>query len=159
MDKSRIIKSMVTIMSIFGLFFTVYLILKNEHNDQQIYSEKEAIYLQSDAILAIEKAELLIQENKYDEGIAQYKVALAMSGGNDQIRQEIARAYRKQCILSDENCEDALLVYNFLISTYPEDEELILERLELHEYLGDSAGMEQDLDLLKKVRIGSLLDY
>ena len=107
----------------------------------------------------MEKAELLIQENKYDEGIAQYKVALAMSGGNDQIRQEIARAYRKQCILSDENCEDALLVYNFLISTYPEDEELILERLELHEYIGDSAGMEQDQDLLKKVRIGSLLDY
>ena len=105
MNNRRFIKSMTTVLSVAGIFLMVYYILKNEYEEDQEYAKMEAVYLESDAVMIMHRAELLLEENNYDEAINQYKIALAMSNDNDEIRQEIARAYKKQCLLTDEGCE------------------------------------------------------
>ena len=150
---------MTTVLSVAGLFLMVYYILKNEYEEDQEYAKMEAVYLESDAVMIMQRAELLLEENNYDEAINQYKIALAMSNDNDEIRQEIARAYKKQCLLTDEGCENAILIYNFLISSYPGDEMMLIERLEIHQYLDDSVGIAEDEELLRKANVESIMGY
>lgn len=131
----------------------VYFIMKKEYLENQVYSKMEAIYLESDAVIVMQRAQDLLNANKYEEAINQYKIALAMNNDNDEIRQEIARAYRKQCLLTDSGCEEAILIYNFLISLYSSDEILIIERLSIHQHLGDSLGIKEDERLLRKLSL------
>jgi len=150
---------MTTVLSVVGLFLMIYFILKNEYEEDQDYEKMEAVYLESDAVMILQRAELLLEENNYDEAIKQYTIALAMNNDNDEIRQEIARAYKKQCLLTGEGCENAILIYNFLIRSYPRDDVLIHERLELHQYLGDSVGIAEDEELLRKANLESILGF
>jgi tetratricopeptide (TPR) repeat protein len=159
MKKERFIKSMTTVLSVVGLFLMIYFILKKEYKEDQDYEKMEAVYLESDAVMILQRAELLLEENNYDEAIKQYTIALAMNNDNDEIRQEIARAYKKQCLLTDEGCENAILIYNFLIRSYPGDDVLLLERLELHQYLDDSVGIAEDEELLMKANLESIMGF
>ena len=75
--------------------------MKKEYLENQAYSKMEATYLESDAVLVMQRAQELLNANEYEDAIIQYEIALAMNSDNDEIRQEIARAYGKQCLLTD----------------------------------------------------------
>jgi tetratricopeptide (TPR) repeat protein len=136
-------------VSVFFLIFFVYKEQYEKDEKDEDFSAMQEYYLQSDALMSMEKADWMLNEGEYDLAINQYMIALAMDSKNDKIRQQIARAYKAQCILDNVDCENALMVYDFLISEYPYDIPLIKERLELHEHLGDSTGIEEDHSLIR----------
>jgi len=46
-----------------------------------------------------------------------------------------------------------------LIDIYPGDEMMLIERLELHQYLNDSVGIAEDEELLRKANVESIMGY
>jgi len=137
------------ILGFVSIFFLIFFVYKDQYEKDEAYLEMQDFYLQADALILMEKAELLVNEGSYGEAVDEYMKALLMDSKNDKIRQQIARAYKAQCILENIECENALMIYDFLISEYPYDIPLINERLELHEHLGDSIGISEDHSLIR----------
>jgi tetratricopeptide (TPR) repeat protein len=137
------------VLGFVSVFFLIFFVYKEQYEKDEDFSAMQEYYLQSDALMAMEKADWMLKDGEYNEAIDEYIKALLMDSQNDKIRQQIARAYKAQCILDNVDCENSLMVYDFLISEYPYDIPLINERLELHEHLGDSTGIEEDHSLIR----------
>ncbi len=141
------------LLAMVGTFFLIYFLMRDAYEEEQEYQKKMQVYLKSDAIMAMEKAKTHLELNQFEEAQYQLSFALRADPGNNNIRLEVARAYKKQCIVENIGCEDALLIYNLLIDRYDMDVKMIRERLELHRFIGDSTGIETDKSLLRKIEL------
>ena len=131
---------------------TIFFLMRDQLEQDEEYANRLNYYLQEDALMALEKGDKLLNTNNFEAAINQYKVALAMDLKNDKIRQHIAQAYKRQCMLIGDECETAMIIYDFLIDTYPLDIPLLKERLELNEHIGDSIGIENDKSMIRKAQ-------
>ena len=151
MDKRGLISLLVGVFGLVGTFILIFVVISNQHEKDQEYSKMHQYYLQQDALLAMQQGDNYLLQGNYEGAINQYNIALALDTSNDKIRLQVAKAHKKQCIEVGEGCEDALLIFNLLIENYSYDIEMIQERLELHQHLGDSAGVKEDRKLLKEI--------